>query len=264
MPITPGRPHGPALHPRTRPEAEDIANRAKTTNDWFRHDGKNVEQTPPPPSRLATRNAQDIADRSKGDPESWYQHNPKNPSDPQPRGRRHTQESQDCHDKIHGKEENWYRHDDNKDAFTPRPKSRCVTDAARENEEHLKNGDPNDWYRHSHGKQESSNGHAKARSPTENEEKTRPQGTPEWYYHDGKKNGSLSSPDETDAHPHSRLTVPEAGEYLDRNRCGSAADWYGHNPQVEPQQCHSPRMSSQEGSDIAKRLQVITHISNFQ
>lgn len=266
MPITPGRPHDPTIHPRTRPEAEEFATKARATNDWFRHDGKNVEQTPSPPSRLASRNAQDIAERSKGEPDAWYQHNPKNPSDPKPKGRTHTEESQNYHDKIYGKEESWYKHDDNQNVLTPRPKSRNTSAAAQENQRNSSKADPNDWYRHSHSQQqqEGSNGDVQAnkhRTPTknasDNEKKTRPQGTPGWYYHDGaSNNGSVSSPDEGNAYaPHSNLTVPQAEEYMDRNRHGSASDWYGHNTQVEPQICHSPRMASQEGSDIAKRLQ---------
>ena len=48
----PGQPHTPTIHPRTRPEAEDVALRMRATNDWFRHDGKNIEHAPPPPVRL--------------------------------------------------------------------------------------------------------------------------------------------------------------------------------------------------------------------
>ena len=48
----PGQPPTPTIHPRTRPEAEDVALRMRATNDWFRHDGKNIEHAPPPPVRL--------------------------------------------------------------------------------------------------------------------------------------------------------------------------------------------------------------------
>ena len=47
---TPGRPVEATVHPRTRPEGEEIARRNRTENDWFRHDGKNVE--PPPPGHV--------------------------------------------------------------------------------------------------------------------------------------------------------------------------------------------------------------------
>ena len=47
---TPGRPISPVAHPRTRPEAMEIALKHKKENDWMRHDGKNIE--PPPPGHV--------------------------------------------------------------------------------------------------------------------------------------------------------------------------------------------------------------------
>ena len=51
----PGAPHTPTVAPRTRPEAEENALKGRATNDWFRHDGKNVESPPGAHVRLASR-----------------------------------------------------------------------------------------------------------------------------------------------------------------------------------------------------------------
>ena len=61
-----GRPISPTLHPRTRPEATDNATKMRATGDWFRHDGKNVEEAPPPAVRLQGYVAPDVAEKNKG------------------------------------------------------------------------------------------------------------------------------------------------------------------------------------------------------
>ena len=68
MPITPGRPHSPTIHPRTRPEANEFAARNRGTGDWFRHDGKNVENAPPPAARVGAYpdKVQATAEKNKG------------------------------------------------------------------------------------------------------------------------------------------------------------------------------------------------------
>ena len=61
-----GKPVSPTVHPRTKPEASDFAVKNRATNDWFRHDGKNIEAQLPPPQRLQGYVAPDIAQKAKG------------------------------------------------------------------------------------------------------------------------------------------------------------------------------------------------------
>ena len=63
---TAGRPASPTIHPRTRPEANEFAVKNRSTNDWFRHDGKNVEAQQAPPERLQGSLAPEIAHKAKG------------------------------------------------------------------------------------------------------------------------------------------------------------------------------------------------------
>lgn len=66
MPGEPGQPHTPTLHPRTRPEANEWALKMRQTNDWFRHDGKNVEERKQLPRKLHSEKACEIADKARG------------------------------------------------------------------------------------------------------------------------------------------------------------------------------------------------------
>ena len=60
------RPPSPTTHPRTKPEANEFAMRNRGTGDWFRHDGKNVEQQQAPPQRLQGPVAPEVAEKYKG------------------------------------------------------------------------------------------------------------------------------------------------------------------------------------------------------
>ena len=71
---TPGRPHSPTMHHRTRPEGEEVAKKMRATHDWFRHDGKNIEEQHAPIERLTNEEASKIAAKNKGDSENWYGH----------------------------------------------------------------------------------------------------------------------------------------------------------------------------------------------
>lgn len=64
---TAGRPASPTIHPRTRPEANEFAIKNRSTSDWYRHDGKNVEVEPAPPQRLQGYVAPEVAEKNKGD-----------------------------------------------------------------------------------------------------------------------------------------------------------------------------------------------------
>ncbi len=261
MPITPGRPHSPTIHPRTRPEATEYAAKMRGTNDWFRHDGKNVEKADRPPPRLQTRNAKDIATKNKGEPDQWFQHNSQNEAQAVAPPRCPTAESRKYHDKIYGKEEAWYKHEENRDYFSPRGVERLAPyGPSHDIKEKNVKADTMDWYKHEHAPGEKGKStQPKHRTPSKNAEENerklqgRP-GTPEWFTHNpAAENGA--APDMAQTGSPFRLTHPEAGDYQDRNRHGSAADWYQHSATPEPQTCNSPRrVTSKEGEDIAKCL----------
>lgn len=66
MPGAAGQPPTPTLHPRTRPEANEWALKMRKTNDWFRHDGGNVEERKRLPRKLQSEKAHEIADKARG------------------------------------------------------------------------------------------------------------------------------------------------------------------------------------------------------
>src|SRR6218665_213199 len=245
MPATPGRPHEPTIHPRTRPEAEDYALKNRITNDWFRHDGKNVEQLPSKPFRLTTKLANEIATRSKGLTDDWFCHNPNARLDPQPRPRC----SEETRDRVYGKEETWDKPDDNQ-SFSEPPKARVGTQACLEvKTRHEDSGHTMKWYK-------SAPQEFKPPVPktgpldyvTENARKI--QGTetiPEWFTYNPMENDR----------PRSRLTMKEAHEIRSKDRTGTPAEWFAHNPTESPGDMNNdsaPRVASTEAEEIASRI----------
>lgn len=215
----PGVPVSPTHGMRTKPEASEFAMKNKATSDWFRHDGKNAESPPAAASRLSTKQAQDIAQKYKSENE-WFDHQANgaaggNKQSDSAHGRCRTAEARKNADKIGGKEEEWYRHDRNSNYSAPRPKSRTQNEGTNIKEKLV--AESGEWYRHD---VKNANGYipqkAKQRIPTaqsqENFNRMMPTGTPSWADYERK-------PDEVESmRPASRLTAPESGEYLDRNR----------------------------------------------
>lgn len=230
MPVTPGRPCQPTIHPRTRPEAEDYALKNRSTNDWLRHDGRNVDQLPSKPLRVTTKLAQEIATRSRGLTDNWFEHNPNAPLDPRPRPKC----SEEIRDKVYGREEAWFKHDDNQNYFVP-PKARIGTPAGLEVKTRHENRDQTlDWYRFEHD----SDDRYEYRAPvaktgplnyvTKNARKIQGQDViPLWSKYNPKAN----------ERPKSRLTMKEATEICLRDRTGTADEWFGHNSQLDGDDC---------------------------
>ncbi|ELU09461.1 hypothetical protein CAPTEDRAFT_223662 [Capitella teleta] len=249
MAMTPGRPHESSIHgARTRPEAEAIARKMRGESDWFRHDGKNVEEAEPAVPRLKTELAEEIAEKNRGNADEWFEHNAQNAPDAAPKERCPTQESKAAHDKVQGKDEKWFKMEENKDYHSPRPNSRVTDNRGQEIKEKNGNGKPNEWYRHDND-QAAAGGDATAERPGTGG------GVPDWYGHENAliEEPGVSTPR---SKQHARYTTAEAGEYLQRNKDGSASSWYSHDHQGEaaPEQPQSSRMSSVEGKAIASRL----------
>ena len=256
MATTPGRPHDPTVHPRTRPEAEEYAVKNRTTSDWFRHDGQNVEMQRPSPIKVGDRRGAANAEKAKGEADKWFAHVASNPPDPKPAARCPTAESQKCHDKIYGKEESWFKHDENRDYFSARDKPpRVTSEAGKEVQKKHGRSDTMGWYRHEHGA-----GDVYTDPPAKHRDGPMPgavqqqknKKTGEWFTHSSP---TKDEPDAPAPHGNTRVTSADAEEYLERDRYGSASHWFGHDTQTDAQVCHSPRVASSEGAEIAKRLQ---------
>ncbi len=275
---TAGRPASPTTHPRTKPEAEDFAVKNRTTNDWFRHDGKNIEPPAPVVPKVPTDTAKQAAAKNKGHGADWYKHDegkePREnlngqtmigkPSSHKPKGPRcRGDEAIKIHDKIYGKEEAWYKFEENKDFVDPLPKSRLGTPGAEEYKEKIHGkGAENDWYMHEHKNDSYIPPAPKGRTPTKQgfqiKEKMQGKGTPDWYVYDHKKqNGALNGDTPIAMRPN-RLTSPDAEEYYERNKKGSASDWYSHEQRngsvTTPDPVLSPRLTTPEGQANARKF----------
>ncbi|KAK2145096.1 hypothetical protein LSH36_703g01082 [Paralvinella palmiformis] len=250
MATTPGRPVDPTTHPRTRPEATEYALRNRGTSDWFRHDGKNVEEPSPPPMRLSTKNAEEIAEKNKGEPDQWFQHNPSNEPDTPPMPRVHTEEAKASHEKIQGTNEMWMKHDDNQEYYSPRGKQRLPEYGPSITfKEKFAKQNTMEWYRHDEGPQPKTSDEEPKKSKTPNKKPQPPSGT--WFSHEPQNGESVEQ-----SRPQTRTSHNvDAENYLARNQQGSAANWFGHDTsKPELMGASSPRVSSKEGGDIAKRL----------
>ena len=245
---TPGRPPSPTIHPRTKPEAEEYAVKNRQTNDWFRHDGKNVVLDPKPlPKTGFNRLAAEIAVKGRGTASDWFQHT----HDPVPEKvpvRCPTQSARGNHDKIYGKDEPWYKHEENRMYHDPIAKPRLTEVVAFDIKE--KNGTDQAmlWYKGSATEPEK----VKKRTgplpyASENKEKLHPSTKSTWIEH-------KSEVTEDPNRPVPRVKTSDADEYLHRNRDGFAAEWFGHNTSSneESYPC-GPRVNSQEGLQIANR-----------
>ena len=254
MALTPGRPHEATIHPRTRPEANEYALRNRGTSDWYRHDGKNIEEMSPPPVRLAGKNAEDIAEKSKGEPDQWFQHNSNNPPDDQPVPRIPTEEAKEAQEKIYGKEEHWVKHEDNQEYYSPKGQQRLPEFGPSITfKEKFTKPTSMEWYRHDEGPnpRPSDELPQKSKSKTKSPSKAPQPTSGTWFSHDMKNGTNVS-----DSRAISRTSNnPDAEGYLARNRQGSATSWFGHDSsKAELAGAASPRVTSQEGSNIAKKL----------
>lgn len=257
----PGAPHTPTVPTRTRPEAEENAMKLRATNDWFRHDGKNVEAPPAGHVRLASKQAHEIAAKYKGESDAWYPTNGQNGNAHQngncttpPKSRTHSAEAQHIREKVAGTEEDWYKHEENQNYVSPQPKSRLTSQVARSLKDSMVR-DSADWYTHEgHGTPPAQTGSAKKgkpRTPTpqasENAHRLRPTGLPIWANYSPDKDGVDGSP----VRPASRLKTPDAQEYQKRAK-GSAADWFSHSSAVDPNPL-SPRLATPEAAENASK-----------
>lgn len=271
---TAGRPASPTIHPHTKPEAEEFATKNRGTNDWFRHDGKNVEAPPTVVPKQPTEVAKEAAAKNKGQAGDWYQHD----EGPKPNGaveigkpkvnkvkgpRCRGEDALKIHDKVYGKEEAWYKFEENQNYTEPRPKSRLATAGGEECKAKIAGkGDEISWYMHEHKNDNYTPPAPKTRTPskqgTEIKQKMQGKGTPDWYAYEHKKqNGAINSDTPAAMRPN-RLMSPDAEEYLDRNKKGSASDWFAHehkNGDIKsPEFCVSPRLRTPEGQANARKF----------
>ena len=137
----PGRPASPTIHRRTRPEGQEVAKKMRGTNDWFRHDGRNIEEQTLPPSRLTMPIANEIAAKNKKDSEKWYGHDmtptPMEPRQPQPiqspKVKANDPAAKENYKKVAGTEEPWYKFEENHEYHTPRVQNRLTGSGSVEN-----------------------------------------------------------------------------------------------------------------------------------
>ncbi|CAD5120410.1 DgyrCDS8976 [Dimorphilus gyrociliatus] len=216
MPAVPGQPHTPTLHPRTRPEANEWALKMRQTNDWFRHDGHNVEERKQLPRKLHTEKAYEIADKARGAADEWFAHNPNRPAVKPQRTR--------CRSATPREDETgkWFKFSDNENYHTPRAKHRLTESLGFEVKEKSK-GQSDQWYRHEH--LDTPETFVKHRSPTKECRKNldKMRASADWYIH----NPSITEvPDQKLS---ARLADREAKTYLDRNKQGSVSEWFSHD-----------------------------------
>ncbi|CAD5112880.1 DgyrCDS2091 [Dimorphilus gyrociliatus] len=220
MPGAPGQPPTPTLHPRTRPEANEWALKMRKTNDWFRHDGGNVEERKRLPRKLQSEKAHEIADKARGMADEWFTHNA-NGSAVKPRKSRCPSAESLRNSKMNGESSKWFKFDENKNYHTPRAKHRLTESSAFEIKEKAK-GQSDQWYKHEHKNPEEV--FTKHRSPSkackDNLDKMR--ASSDWYVHGDKVNQVVH-------YEKHRLTDVNAEDYLQRNKHGSVSQWFTHD-----------------------------------
>ena len=242
MSVTPGRPHEATVHPRTTPAADSIARRARTTSDWFRHDGTNVEPPAAPPTRHPDPRTEVNAARNRGEPDQWFEHHAEVVQTEAPPGGRGlvTDSGRACAVKVGGQKEEWYAHDDNRDYVSPHPPPKLKGDGAVDNRHNFADVDSNDWYKAHKGPDVAVLGEPLAAA---NEGAARAESAV-WE-------GQGAGPEPP---AHARLMTADAESYLDRNRAGSAVDWFSHHDDVETARyAATPRVTTAEGQMIACR-----------
>ena len=274
---TAGRPASPTIHPRTKPEAEEFATKNRGTNDWFRHDGKNVDSPPTVVPKVPTEVAKEAAAKNKGEPGEWFKHDeggnpttvngqaevgkPKTNKVKGPRCR--GEDALKIHDKVYGKEETWYKFEENQNYVEPRPKSRLGTAGAEDSKAKTAGkGDESRWYKHEHKNDNYTPPAPKSRTPskqgTEIKQRMEAKGTPDWFVYEHKKQNGAPNGDTPAAMRPNRLMSPDAEEYLERNKKGSASDWFSHehkNGDIKsPEYCASPRLRTPEGQANARKF----------
>eukprot|EP00918_Siedleckia_nematoides_P064145 GHVU01139495.1.p1 GENE.GHVU01139495.1~~GHVU01139495.1.p1 ORF type:complete len:481 (+),score=78.21 GHVU01139495.1:167-1609(+) len=259
-----GRPISPTVHPRTRPEAEDYAMKNRSTGDWFRHDGKNIESAAPPPVRLPSRQGKEISVKMKTSPEAeWFQHKaeapgtetpPKNPSPVKARPQ-DQQVVQQISDKVQGKEEGWAKYEENQNYYSPRPKDR-ITAAGADEYKSTNEKASVDWYNHDSTTSDQPQAKHRVNTPQAEENYQKARGNKDWFGHDSTVDGSLVP------QPGSRVHTSDAQGYLDRNRAGATADWYTHEHK-NGSPTKSPPFSPRGGSSAEKNNKTWHNSENW-
>jgi hypothetical protein len=195
----------------------------------------------------------------------------------------------------------WFKHDDGRKTEQPWPPGPDQLPPAkvhrqRRNDEAkrqmMTGHDPNEWYRHEHGPNDSPDG-ATVESPTRHGKK-QVQSSAEkckghvgttvsavgadgaggtlWFAHDGRQprgaaDGTEKNGDASLHSPRHRHTAPEADAYYNRDKIGSGSDWFPHEHPATTDD-HQPPASSvstprtatagphRESEEIARRLKV--------
>jgi len=165
----------------------------------------------------------------------------------------------ECFNQVYGKKELWYKHDDNAHYYAPLP-DRLGACGGEEIKKKFVGVEASkrttNWYHHEHApgedgyKPEPIVSHAgiMPHRIRANEKKVYGEGPPVWYEHKW-----TPSELEDDAKPRPRVTMQEAVVSWTKDRCGTPAEWFVHDPTVPEAEPYRPRVTTDAAEQIAIR-----------